>query len=171
MNWLDIVLTVGIIAVIALEANRGFERAGFDLLGLYIVLVVSGAVCEPLAQQLRLSGNHAAGVAMAYCIAFISFGMLALLVARSMSNNIDASVGMFERVMGAAAGMGVALVLAHAVVVTLHIEASTKVKLASTLHESVVGQEVLYFQHYHQTLMNLSRLTEPASSNSSPSVG
>ena len=82
MNWLDIVIIVGIAAATFGGLKVGLIKAVLSLAGLIIGLVLAGRYYEPLSEQLTFISQPVLANVVAFAIIFIGVGLVAALAAR-----------------------------------------------------------------------------------------
>lgn len=165
MTLLDIALIIGMTAIVAMEAKRGFGRAILDMLALYGSLWVAAIVYDPLAQAVHPTAEAAVNQAFAYAVCFLSVGALGLAMASVAYEIMQISAGMLDRSLGVAVGLVVAVILAHATVRS--IDLGTQVpRHGSAVASSPVAEEALTFDGFHHIIDNLSQsaggTTKPA---------
>jgi uncharacterized membrane protein required for colicin V production len=155
VNWLDVILVLLLLGVAGLEMFRGFGRAVLDALALYAALWSADALSIPLAGNLHLTAHADVNHCIAYGLLFLVLGALSLGLSRCVYNLTLMHTGMFEGLLGLAAGVAVGMMLAHGLVRVIVMSDSSG-KAAQTVTESFMGNEMLSFTTYHSFIDTLS---------------
>jgi uncharacterized membrane protein required for colicin V production len=160
MNWLDIVLFLVIATAALLEMSRGFGRAALDALGLYAALWVANALSIPLASSVHLNPHPEINQCVAYGLLLVVFGAFSLAVSRFVYGATMLHMGMFDGMLGLAAGLAVGMMMAHGIARTIAMSDATG-QNAQIVSESFLGNEMLSFATYHSVLNSLTGMTAP----------
>jgi len=155
MNWLDIVVLMILVGVIALESARGFGQALLDALLLYGALWLSDACTPLLAHSLHLFAGPAANRGIAYGILLAGFGGMAFLLGLYLHRQTMIDAGVCDRMFGIAAGCAVGMMMAHGFmrIVALNLTGSAGEALVAS---SFLGNEMLSFTTYHSLISALT---------------
>ena len=150
MNGLDIGLLVliGIVGVVGLV--RGFGRTLLDALALYGALWAASLAAPLVAARLSL---HAGGAAInhswAFALLFLVCGALLLGVSWYVYGMTQFDAGMFDKLLGLAAGLAAGVIVSHAVVNTLVTADPYCVAAAAPVSSGTVGSELYSFSSCH----------------------
>jgi len=82
MNWLDIIIIVGIAAATFGGLKVGIIKAVLSLAGLIIGVILAGRYYEPLSEQLTFISQPILANVVAFAIIFIGVGLVAAVAAR-----------------------------------------------------------------------------------------
>ncbi len=158
MSGLDIVLGGLIMAAVIIEGFRGFGRAGFDALALFGALFLAAVSYQPLAANLHLVSGAGANEAACYGMCFGIYAVLALVLSHFIHGALLLNLGMFDHLMGVAAGVFVGVMLAHGIVRSFDILSITTSQ-PSIVASSAIGPEVLNFTTYHSVMDTMYSMT------------
>ena len=160
MNWLDIVLLLLIAGVAVLGLTRGFGRAAFDALGLYAALWIASTLAPLLAAHLTLhAGGAAVNQSWAFGMLFILFGALLIGASWYLHTMTQLNAGMFDKLLGLAAGAAMGVILAHGVVSALVTSDPRREASAALVAAAPVGREVYEFPTYHSVMDTITGAT------------
>lgn len=157
MNWLDIVLLLLIVGVALFGAVRGFGRTALDALALYGALWLASTLAPVLAAHLSL---HAGGAAVnrgwAFVLLFFVCSALGLGIAWYSYGMTQLSAGMFDKLLGIAAGIAAGMILAHGLVSAIVTSDPQRVASATLVSQGAVGAEMYSFPTYHAAVDTLT---------------
>ncbi len=159
MSWLDVVLILVIGGCAVVEMARGFGRAAFDALLLYAALWSAEAAALPLARQVHLANGAAVNHADAYAILLVVFGSTALGLSRFVYGMTLFDAGMFDSLLGLAAGIAAGMVAAHGIVHALDMADPNGTAGAALVASSLVGREMLNFPTFHSVMDTVTGAT------------
>ncbi len=153
MNGLDIGLVILIAAVGVVGLVRGFGRTSLDTLAVYAALWAASAASVPLAAHLSL---HAGGVGVnqswAFGLLLVVSGALLLGVSWYVYGLTQFDAGMFDKLLGLAAGVVAGIILAHGVTQALVTADPQCVASAAMVNTGTVGGELYGFGEYHAVM-------------------
>jgi len=160
MNWLDIVLMVLIVGVAIVGTVRGFGRTAFDALGLYAALWSAATLAPMLASHVSLhAGEPGVNQSWAFGILFVLFGALMLGLAWYVQGMTQWNAGMFDKLLGMAAGVAAGTILAHGIVSALVTSDPNREASAAIVTQGTVGNELYSFPGYHSVMDTITGAT------------
>ncbi len=150
MNGLDIGLVVLIAAISIVGLVRGFGRTILDTLALYAALWAASLIAPLAASRISLhAGGAGINESWAFTLLFLVFGALALGASWYVYGLTQFDLGMFDKLLGLAAGIAAGMIVAHALTVTLVMGDPTCVAAAAPVNTGTVGGELYGFPSYH----------------------
>ncbi len=153
MNWLDIVLLLLVGGVGVLGIARGFGRSAFDAVCLYGALAGAAALAPLLAAHLTLAaGSAGVNLSLAFGLLFIVLAGAGLAVAWFLHGVMPLNAGMFDKMLGLAAGVCAGMILAHGLLSVLVASDPHRVASAALVRQGTVGTELYSFPTYHSVM-------------------
>ncbi len=153
MNSLDVGLLVLIAAVGVVGLVRGFGRTALDALALYAGLWAASLAAPGLAGRLSLhAGDAAINQSWAFALLFLLFGTLLLGVSWYVYGLTQFDAGMFDKLLGLAAGCAAGVIVCHVVVATLVTADPRCVASAAPVSTGTVGSELYSFSGCHAVM-------------------
>ncbi len=150
MNWLDIGLLLLITAIGVVCLVRGFGRTLLDTLALYAGLWAASLSAPLVAARVSLhAGGAGINESWVFTLLFLVFGALLLGVSWYVYGLTQFDLGMFDKLLGLAAGLAAGVIIAHAVTVTLVMGDPKCVAAAAPVNTGSVGSELYGFPGYH----------------------
>ena len=140
---IDIVFFITAAGIVVAELKRGVGRALLDLITLFIALLAANAAAPVLSLHAGFSPSPPINFGWSYGICFAAFATVALTIARVADNIFRWTFGVMDAPLGAATGLCLAVLVLHAVAVTLNFGG------AGIVAESTLGGEALNFKTYH----------------------
>ena len=160
MNWLDIILLLLIVGTAVVGTVRGLGRAAFDALGLYAALWAASTLAPLVAVHLTLNaGGAAVNQSWIFGILFVLLGVLMLGVSWYVHSLTRFDAGMFDKLLGLAAGVAMGVIVAHSLVSALVTSDPHRVASAALVADAPVGREVYGFPTYHSVLDTITGAT------------
>jgi len=156
MSGFDIVLVFVILAAGVIEAIRGFGRAVFDCIGLYLALLGANLVYPPLAGSVHFHVGAADNQACAYGIALFVFGIAMLFVSRFVYGTVLYSAGVFDQLLGVAAGLVLGLMIAHGVTRAISLTDPSGQGRVASYTDTAFSDEILNFTSYHRLMADIT---------------
>lgn len=156
MNGFDIALAAIILIATGIEAFRGFGRAVFDALALYIALVISHCAYTPLASLVHFHSGAADNHAVAYAVCFGLSAVVMLLVARFVYGTMLYNAGVFDQLLGVVAGIVIGVMVAHGITTSIALTDPTGNGEVAAYTDTPLGDEVLNFTSYHHFMETIS---------------
>jgi len=157
MNALDIGLVILVIAIGVVGLVRGFGRTLLDTLALYAGLWAASLAAPLLAARVSFhAGGAGINESWAFTLLFLVFGALLLGVSWYVYGLTQFDLGMFDKLLGLAAGVAAGVILAHALTETLVTGDPTCVAAAAPVNSGTVGAELYGFPGYHAVLDTIS---------------
>ncbi len=153
MNWLDIVLLLLVVGIGGLGMKRGFGRSAFDAAGLYAALAGAAALAPMLAAHLTLAaGGASVNKSWAFGLLFVALTGVGLAVAWLLAGTMPLNAGIFDKLLGLAAGLAAGAIVAHALLSTLVTADPHRVASAALVRSGSVGTELYSFPTYHSAM-------------------
>lgn len=150
MNGLDIGLVVLIAAVSVVGLVRGFGRTILDTLALYAALWAASLAAPLVASRISLhAGGAGINESWAFTLLFLVFGASSLGASWYVYGLTQFDLGMFDKLLGLAAGIAAGMIVAHALTVTLVMGDPACVAAAAPVNTGTVGGELYGFPGYH----------------------
>lgn len=169
MNGFDVVLSAIILIAVVIEAFRGFGRAVFDALGLYIALVIAHLAYTPLAGMVRLHDGAADNHAAVYSLCFGLAALIMLCISRFVYGAVHFDAGVFDKLLGVAAGIAIGLMVAHGITTGIALTDPTGRGEVASYTDTAFGDEMLNFTSYHRFLTTISAMGD--NQRSDPTAG
>ncbi len=157
MNALDFTLGLLLAAVTVVQTARGFGRAVLDALALYAALWLASTLATPLAAL--LPSGTADALACAYGVLLVSCGAGCLLLSRWAYSMTLVHTGMFEGLLGMAAGAACGMMAAHGIARALTLADPAGQGSALLVQNGFLAHEMLSFPTYHAVLNTLTGIT------------
>jgi len=171
MNGLDVGLLVLIIAVGVAGIVRGFGRTALDALALYAGLWAASLTAPLLAARISLhAGGAAVNQSWAFALLFTLFGAMLLGVSWYVYGLTQFEAGLFDKLLGLAAGLAGGVILCHVIVSTLVIGDPHCVASAAPVSAGTVGSELYSFSGYHAVMDTITGSKTYMRNNSDPAV-
>ncbi len=82
MNWLDIIILVGLVVPAFMGLKRGLVKSALSLAGLIIGVVLAGRLYEPLGKILVFISNEDAANVVAFILILVAVMAIATVLAR-----------------------------------------------------------------------------------------
>ena len=153
MNSLDVGLLVLIVAVGVIGLVRGFGRTALDALGLYAGLWAASLAAPLVAARISLhAGGAAINQSWAFALLFLVFGTLLLGASWYVYGLTQFDAGMFDKLLGLAAGLSGGVIVSHAIVSMLVIGDPRCTASAAPVRAGTVGSELYSFSGCHAVL-------------------
>ena len=153
MNALDMTLVALIALVGVVGLVRGFGRTLLDALALYAGLWAASLAAPSVAAKISLhAGGAAINQSWAFALLFVVCGALLLGVSWYVYGMTQFDAGMFDKLLGLAAGLAAGAIAAHGVVLTLVTADPNCVASAAQVSAGTVGHELYSFPGYHALL-------------------
>ncbi len=153
MNGLDIGLILVIVAVGVVGLVRGFGRTALDALALYAALWGASLAAPAVAARVSFhAGGAGINESWAFTLLFLVLGPLLLGVSWYVYGLTQLDLGMFDKLLGLAAGLAAGVIVAHALTETLVMGDPKCVAAAAPVNTGTVGSEVYGFPGYHALL-------------------
>ena len=150
MNTLDVGLLVLIALVGVVGMVRGFGRTALDALALYAGLWAASLTAPLVAARLSLhAGGTAINQSWAFALLFFVFGALLLGVSWYVYGMTQFDAGMFDKLLGLAAGLSAGVIVSHVIVSALVMGDPRCVASAAPVSTRTVGSELYSFSGYH----------------------
>jgi|GEM_PF-1353798 len=140
MSWVDFLPFVIVIIIGAIESNRGFGLALFDLLGGVIIIKIALFLGEAIGQKVALGPSKETSEGYCLLLAFIVLGVLVLLGSKLLYQNTLFSLDALDPIVGGLFGIGSGLILSHVILKSLGLIA----------HQTAFGDLVVGSFAYHQ---------------------
>ena len=156
MSGFDIVLALIILVATAVEAFRGFGRAIFDGLGLYIALIIAHCAYLPLAGAVRFHSGAADNHAVAYAVVFGVSSVLMLVASRFVYGTLLYNAGVFDQFLGVVAGIVIGVIVAHGVATSVSLTDPNGNGMVASYTDTTLGDEMLNFTTYHHFMQSIS---------------
>ena len=157
MNWLDIVLVLMVAGIGGLGVARGFGRSAFDAAGLYAALAGAAALAPLLAAHLTLSaGGASVNKSWAFGLLFLGLAGAGLAVAWFLHGTMPLHAGVFDKMLGLAAGLAAGAIVAHALLSMMVTADPHRIASAALVRSGSVGTELYSFPTYHSVMDTIS---------------
>ena len=158
MNILDIFLGLILVAGLVLGLLRGFGKTALDALGLYAALWAAAALAPILAAHVKFqAGGAGLNESWALTLLFLVLGGLMLAASWYVNGMTQWDAGMFDKLLGVAAGGALGMILAHTLISTLvmggAVSDGSQVASASL---GTVSAELYDFPTYHSVMNTIS---------------
>lgn len=150
MNALDIGLVVLIAAIGGVGLVRGFGRTLLDTLALYAALWAATLAAPQLAARVSFQAGGA-GLNESWALGLLLLILSGLLVAVAwyVYGMTQFDAGMFDKLLGLAAGLTAGAIVAHSVVAVLVMADPSCRHSAAQVASGTVGSELYSFSNYH----------------------
>ena len=152
MNGLDIALLALIAGAGVVGLVRGFGRTLLDAVALYAALWAASLAAPLAAARLSLHAGAAINQSWAFALLFLVFGALLLGASWYVYGMTQFDAGMFDKLLGLAAGLAAGMIFCHAVVSALVTADPYCVAAAAPVNSGTVGSELYSFAGYHTLL-------------------
>ena len=156
MGTFDIVLAAIIILATAIEAFRGFGRAVFDCLGLYMALIIAHCAYLPLSAAVHFHSGAADNHAAAYTLIFALSGIAMLCTSRWVYGTLLYNAGVFDQLLGVGAGIVLGVMIAHGVTNSIALTDPTGNGQVASYTDTPLSNEILNFTSYHHFMQSIS---------------
>ncbi len=157
MNWLDIVLVLLVAGIGGLGVARGFGRSAFDALGLYAALAAAAALAPLVAAHLTLSaGGASVNKSWAFGLLFVVLAGVGMAAAWFLHGTMPLNAGLFDKLLGLAAGLAAGAIVAHALLSALVTADPHRVASAALVRSGSVGTELYSFPTYHAAMETIT---------------
>jgi len=157
---IDILLGALIIGGVVLGARRGFGKVVFDFVALLIAIRIVPLIVPKLSKSIQLMGDAQANEAVWFAGLFVVVGMLLLFVGKIAYDSTLISLGTFDLALGGVLGLGLVVIIGHAITKSLVIAASISGAPPEILLESKLGMEFYQFVIYHEVIEFMSSLAK-----------
>ncbi len=158
-NWVDFVLGLLFLLVIAIEAKRGFGKSLFDFAAALITLRFAGAAHPYLLPVMQFSASPNVNSAIIYCFLVMVLGIISFFICKIAQGSVDISLDNFDHVMGACFGFLIWIAVAHAFTQVVFYAGSKGGAMPAALSSSLFGTELYGFTTYHSIIDFLKGLT------------
>ena len=153
MNGLDIGLLALIVIIGVVGLVRGFGRTLLDTLALYAGLWGASLAAPLLAARLSLhAGGAGVNQSWAFGLLFLVFGALFLGVSWYVYGMTQFDAGLFDKLLGLAAGLAAGVIVAHSIVAAMVTADPMCVASAASVRSGTVGSELYSFSQYHAVM-------------------
>lgn len=171
MNTLDVMLLLLIVGIGVVGMVRGFGRTALDALALYAGLWAASLTAPLVAARIILhAGGAAINQSWAFALLFLAFGAMLLGVSWYVYGLTQFDAGMFDKLLGLAAGLSGGVVLAHVLVSALVLGDPRCVASAAPVSTGTVGSELYSFSGYHAVMDTITGAKTYLRNTSDPSV-
>jgi len=150
-NGIDVAIAVLLVGAGLVETKRGFGRAVLDLTALAVTVRVAWLLAEPLSGSIKLAMDPDVNRAILYVASFVVLGSFLLYLGRTIYDVTLVSAEVFDPPLGGLCGIGVGIILAHALVQTLAFGAGGDA-VPKVVADSLLGTEFLRFHTYHRVM-------------------
>ena len=140
MSWVDFLPFVIILIIGAVESNRGFGLALFDLVGGIIIIKLAIFLGETIGQKVALGPSKESSEGYCLLLAFVVLGILVLLGSKLLYQTTLISLDALDPVVGGLFGLGSGIILSHIILRSLGLIA----------HQTPFGDLVVNSFAYHQ---------------------
>lgn len=161
LNWLDTVIVLLFAGAVVLEAKRGFGRAIFDFAAVLVAVKFAPMVAEPMSKSFNFTASASANEAWIYAVTFVLMSAVLILLGKFVYDTTLISAETFDALLGGLAGIGIAIVLCHALVRALSVHAGSPEMPSDLVNASAFGTEFLRFDSYHQLMETLYNFHRP----------
>lgn len=158
MNIIDVVLIIITVGIAALETRRGFGKAIFDFAALLVGIRLVGMLAPVVAGSLNLAKDTPANEAAWFAVLFALVGTLLLFLGKLAYDSTLITLDTFDPFLGGVLGLGIAVIVGHAIVNTLAIAATVHGITPEIITNSRLGMEFYDFVTYHKVMHFLSSL-------------
>lgn len=169
MNGFDVVLSAIILIAVIIETFRGFGRAVFDALGIYIALVIAHISYTPLSRMVRLHDGAADNHAAVYAVCFGVAALIMLCVSRFVYGAVHFDASSFDKLLGVVAGIALGIMVAHGITTSISLTDPTGRGEVASYTDSSLGDEMLNFTSYHRFMTTISAMGD--NTKSDPTAG
>lgn len=157
MNWLDMVLLLLVGGVGIVGIARGFGRSAFEAVCLYGALAGAAALAPLLAAHLTFAaGGAGVNLSMAFGLLFVLLAGVAMAVAWFLHGVMPLNAGIFDKMLGLAAGLCAGMILAHSLLSVLVAADPHRVASAALVRQGSVGTELYSFPTYHSAMNTIT---------------
>ncbi len=172
MNGLDMILAALIALVGVAGLVRGFGRTLLDALALYAGLWAASLAAPAAAAHISLhAGGAGINESWAFGLLFAVFGTLLLGVSWYVYGMTQFDAGIFDKLLGLAAGLAAGAVVAHGVVLALVTADPSCIAAAAPVSTGTVGHELYSFPGYHALLDTVTGSKTYMRDASNPAAG
>ncbi|MEN6370975.1 MAG: CvpA family protein [Armatimonadota bacterium] len=156
---IDVFLVIILLGIMVFEAKRGFGKAIFDFIALFVAVRLVPIVVPQLAKSFCFISESQANEALLFAGAFAVLAIALLFIGKKVYDATLITLDTFDHPLGGVLGIGVAIILGHVVMKLLAIAASTGGVLPDMLVKSSIGMEFYQFVTYHKVMALMSSLT------------
>lgn len=158
MNLLDIFSALILIGGAVLGLVRGFGKTGLDALGLYAALWAAAMLAPILAAHVKFqSGGAGLNESWALTLLFLVFGAAMLSASWYVNGITQWNAGMFDKLLGLAAGTALGMIVAHTLVSTLVMSGAVReVSQVASASLGTVSTELYDFPTYHSVMNTIT---------------
>lgn len=153
-DWLDLLIAVILVAIIWSESKRGFGKALLNFAALVGAVRLDYVLLPTMSHALRISSATHTNEAVVFALIFILLAIVLLLIGKAISEAAPMSADVFDPLLGGLLGIGVAIVLCHAMVQTIALPSGPG-STPSVVASSTLGTEVLTFPTYRRVVGDL----------------
>lgn len=153
-NYIDLVIVIIFLAVVFIEAKRGFGKAVFDTAGILVAVKFAPVVTSWLTNSIRLSASASTNEAIIYTFFFLLIGAGLVLLGRLLYSTTLISAEVFEPLLGGVCGFISAIVLSHVFVRIVWLSSGGG-DVPMDIANSLIGKEMLTFEGYHAFIERL----------------
>lgn len=158
--WVDVLIILIVGVIVYIQSKRGFVPALTELFAAYGVLVLVNAIDHPVARSLALFSRPESNVAFFHILLFFVLCVPVVILGIFFDHALSLSLDTLDTILGALFGLGAALVVCHALMGGLLMGASPGGTVHSSILNSALGPEVLYFETWHNFFEAASHLGE-----------
>ena len=158
MNLLDIFSALILVAGLVLGVLRGFGKTALDALGLYAALWGAAELAPVLAAHVKFqAGGAGLNESWALTLLFLALGGLMLAASWYVNGMTQWDAGMFDKLLGLAAGGALGMILAHTLISILVMggAVSNGIQMASA-SLGTISTELYDFPSYHSVMNTIS---------------
>jgi uncharacterized membrane protein required for colicin V production len=158
VNWIDLIVVIIIAAAVIIEFHRGFGKAIFDFVAMVLALHVSSLFYEGWAKSFHVLADKQANTALIFFVLFAVLAAILWIIGKIIYSYTLISLDTFDPPLGAALGLGVAVVICHVLMQTYYLAANVQGQPPVLIEQSWLGYEFLEFHVYHQIMDFMLRL-------------
>jgi uncharacterized membrane protein required for colicin V production len=156
MGAFDIALAAIILIATVVQGFRGFGRAVFDCLGLYMALILAHCAYLPLSGAVHFHSGAADNHAAAYTVIFVLSSIIMLCVSRWVYGTVLYNAGVFDQLLGVVAGIVLGIMIAHGITTSIALTDPTGNGQVASYTDTPLSDEVLNFTSYHKFMDSIS---------------
>lgn len=116
VTWIDIVILLPLVGIVAYEVRQEFGRALLDCLATLLALYFAARLTGPAGEFVSLSPNPTTSAALVFMMLFVALLVAGLFASRFMNRFARLSVDQFDPLFGTLFGLAIAVMVGHAAV-------------------------------------------------------